>query len=192
MEENGTDADGRAPFANRLPYALILVSCEEDGPMNQSHPDTTDTTGDRIALLQACWHRDIVDQARIACRDELVRLGIDDGRIETHEVPGSLEIPLQAKLLAKSGRYGAIVAFGFVVDGGIYRHEFVAETVIDAMMRVQLETEVPILSCVLTPQSFHDSDEHHGFFHQHFLVKGREAAEACVATLANMARSSAA
>ncbi len=153
--------------------------------MNQSHPNTT---GDAIALLQACWHRDIVDQAVIACRAELVRLGVDQARIETHEVPGSLEIPLHAKLLAKSGRHGAIVAFGFVVDGGIYRHVFVAETVIDAMMRVQLETEVPILSCVPTPQRFHESDEHHGFFHQHFLVKGREAAEACVATLENIAR----
>jgi len=148
------------------------------------HPTATG----RIAFLQACWHRQIVDQARIACLDELQRLGVDAGRVDLYEVPGSLEIPLQAQLLARSGRYAAIVAAGFVVDGGIYRHEFVAATVIEAMMRVQLDTGVPIISAVLTPQRFHESDEHRGFFHQHFLVKGREAAQACVATLVNIER----
>jgi 6,7-dimethyl-8-ribityllumazine synthase len=154
--------------------------------MNQSHPTTAAER--RIAFVQACWHRDIVDQARLACRDELVRLGVAADRIDHYEVPGSLEIPLQAKLLAKSGRYAGVVAFGFVVDGGIYRHEFVADAVIAAMMQVQLDTEVPIISAVLTPQRFHDSEAHRGFFHQHFLVKGREAAQACAATLANLER----
>ncbi len=102
------------------------------------------------------------------------------------EVPGSFEIPLQAQILAKSGRYAAIVASGFVIDGGIYRHEFVAGTVIDALMRVQLETEVPIISAVLTPQRFHDHDDHRKFFHEHFVIKGAEAARACVSTIANM------
>ena len=44
-----------------------------------------------------------------------------------------------------------------MVDGGIYRHEFVADTVIKALMDVQLRTEVPIFSAVLTPQQFHES-----------------------------------
>lgn len=154
--------------------------------MNQSYQEVV--THRRIAFVQACWHREIVEQARLACQDELARLGIAAAGIDLYEVPGSLEIPLQAKLLAKTGRYAAIVAFGFVVDGGIYRHEFVADTVIAAMMQVQLETEIPIISAVLTPQRFQESDEHRGFFHQHFLVKGREAAQACVATLDNLER----
>src|SRR6267142_2044848 len=74
-----------------------------------------------------------------------------------------------------------------VVDGGIYRHEFVAQTVLDALMRVQLETEVPIISLVLTPQNFHEHDDaHQKFFHEHFKVKGTEAATACVKTLENL------
>ncbi len=39
--------------------------------------------------------------------------------IDFFEVPGAFEIPLQAKLLARTSRYVAIVAAGFVVDGGI-------------------------------------------------------------------------
>jgi 6,7-dimethyl-8-ribityllumazine synthase len=142
----------------------------------------------RIAFVQACWHKEIVDQCRTSFSTEIEKQGFDDGDIDYFEVPGSFEIPLHAMLLAKSGRYAAIVAAGFVVDGGIYRHEFVAETVIGGLMRVQLETEVPVISAVLTPQSFHDHDEHKKFFHEHFMVKGAEAAVACAATITNLDR----
>jgi 6,7-dimethyl-8-ribityllumazine synthase len=140
----------------------------------------------RIAFIQASWHGDIVRQGRDSFLAEIEKHGIARADVEVFEVPGSLEIPLQAKLLAKSGRYAAIVAAGFVVDGGIYRHEFVAETVIDGLMRVQLDTEVPIISLVLTPQRFHAHDEHQSFFREHFKVKGTEAATACVRVLANL------
>ena len=108
--------------------------------------------------------------------------------MDVFDVPGVFEIPLQAKLLAKTGQYAAIVAAGFVVDGGIYRHEFVSATVIDALMQVQLETEVPVLSAVLTPQHFHEHETHAEFFLKHFVVKGAEVAEACWATMANIGR----
>jgi 6,7-dimethyl-8-ribityllumazine synthase len=143
-------------------------------------------TTDRIAFVQACWHKDVVDQGRDAFAAELERRGMVRDQIEFFEVPGSLEIPLQAKLLAKTGRYSVIVGAGLIVDGGIYRHEFVAGTVIDAMMRVQLDTEVPIISLVLTPQHFHEHQAHQQFFHEHFKVKGAEAAVACVNTLKNL------
>ena len=146
------------------------------------------TTTQRLAFVQACWHREIVDQGRDAFVAEIGRHGISADRIDFYEVPGSLEIPLQAKLLAKTGKYATIVAAGFVVNGGIYRHEFVARTVIDALMRVQLATAVPIISLVLTPQHFHEHDAHHKFFHEHFKVKGAEAAAACVQTLENLKR----
>jgi len=142
----------------------------------------------RIAFIQSCWHRDIVDQARAAFLKGLKRQGFVRQNIDCFEVPGAFEIPLQAKLLAKTGRYAAVVAAGFVVDGGIYRHEFVAATVIDALMRVQLDTEVPVISVVLTPQQFHEHDEHRTFFRRHFLLKGEEAARACAAAIAGVGK----
>jgi 6,7-dimethyl-8-ribityllumazine synthase len=142
--------------------------------------------GERIAFIQASWHKDIVDQCRISFVAEMAKHGCAKTSIDIFEVPGSLEIPLQAKLLAKTGRYAAIVATGFIVDGGIYRHEFVADTVIKAMMDVMLEHEVPIISAVLTPQRFHEHEPHHKFFFDHFKIKGAEAAEACVRTIANL------
>ena len=144
------------------------------------------TTTKRIAFVQACWHREIVDQGRDAFVAEIGRHGMSADQIDFYEVPGSLEIPLQAKLLAQTGKYATIVTAGFVVNGGIYRHEFVAQTVIDAMMRVQLDTDVPIISLVLTPQHFHEHEAHQKFFHEHFKIKGAEAAVACVQTLENI------
>jgi 6,7-dimethyl-8-ribityllumazine synthase len=144
------------------------------------------TTTKRIAFVQACWHREIVDQGRDAFVAEIGRHGMSADQIDFYEVPGSLEIPLQAKLLAQTGKYATIVAAGFVVNGGIYRHEFVAQTVIDALMRVQLDTDVPIISLVLTPQHFHEHEAHQKFFHEHFKIKGAEAAVACVQTLENI------
>jgi 6,7-dimethyl-8-ribityllumazine synthase len=140
----------------------------------------------RIAFIQSTWHRDIVDRARDSFIEEAVRLGIDAQSIDVIEVPGAFEIPLHAKLLAGSGEYAGIVACGFVVDGGIYRHEFVAEAVISGLMRVQLDTEVPVFSVVLTPQHFHEHEQHRKFFFDHFVVKGQEAAHACVRTLTSL------
>ncbi len=144
------------------------------------------TQATRVAFVQSCWHRDIVDQSRVAFLRSIKRHGIASKQVECFEVPGAFEIPLHAQLLANTGRYAAIVAAGFVVDGGIYRHEFVASSVIDALMRVQLDTEVPVISVVLTPQRFHEHDEHHKFFAEHFVTKGEEAAQACVGAIAGM------
>jgi 6,7-dimethyl-8-ribityllumazine synthase len=142
--------------------------------------------GKRIAFIQADWHSEIVDQARTSFVGECDSLAIPQSKIDFFEVPGSLEIPLQSRLLAKTGQYAIIVAAGLIVDGGIYRHDFVASTVLDAMMNVQLESEVPILSVVLTPHQFEDTPAEDNFFYQHFKIKGAEAAHACADTLKNL------
>jgi 6,7-dimethyl-8-ribityllumazine synthase len=138
----------------------------------------------RIAFIQSAWHSDIVNQGRDAFLAELKRQGRAAHSVDLLEVPGAFELPLLAKRLAQSGHYAAVVACGFVVNGGIYRHEFVADAVVSGLMQVQLETGVPVFSVVLTPLQFHESDEHQKFFHDHFVVKGAEAARACVRTLA--------
>jgi 6,7-dimethyl-8-ribityllumazine synthase len=144
-----------------------------------------------VAFVQANWHKDIVDQGREAFLEAFEAAGGSADRVSVFDVPGSYEIPLQAKLLAKSGDYAAIVAAGFVVDGGIYRHEFVARAVLNGLMKVQLETEVPIISMVLTPQQFHGHSEHVRFFQEHFKIKGAEAAEALVDVLKDPVRAKA-
>jgi 6,7-dimethyl-8-ribityllumazine synthase len=146
--------------------------------MNQLN--SLQTTPTRFAFIQSCWHRTIVDQGRAGFLAEMTRQGISRTGIDLFEVPGAFEIPLLAKKLAQTGRYLAVVTCGLVVDGGIYRHEFVASAVISALMSVQLDTGVPVISAVLTPQQFHEHAEHLRFFTEHFVVKGTEAASACL------------
>ena len=70
-----------------------------------------------------------------------------------------------------------------VVDGGIYRHEFVAQAVLDGLVRVQLDTEVPALSAVLTPSTSTSTTTDVRFFGDHLATKGTEVAQACADVL---------
>ncbi|GAB4392856.1 MAG: 6,7-dimethyl-8-ribityllumazine synthase [Kiloniellaceae bacterium] len=157
--------------------------------MNQSTSRISDETlrATRVALVKARWHGEIVDQCQLGFEQELVRASAEGGvptyQVDAFEAPGAFEIPLLARDLARSGRYAAIVGAAFVVNGGIYRHEFVADTVVGALMQVQMDCDVPVLSAVLTPHNYHDCEEHRRFFFDHFKVKGAEAAKACLALL---------
>ncbi len=142
--------------------------------------------GHRFAFVHAQWHADIVQNARAGFSNEMRKHGVASEAIDEFGVPGAFEIPLHTLKLAETGRYSAIVTCAFVVDGGIYRHEFVSSAVIDALMRVQLDTGVPVISAVLTPKDFHEHADHQRFFADHFVTKGTEAAQACLRTVVSL------
>jgi 6,7-dimethyl-8-ribityllumazine synthase len=157
--------------------------------MNQSVASSSGSPASqrpRFAFVHGLWHAEIVDRAREGFLAELARHGVPAEAVDTFGVPGAFEIPLHAKRLAETGRYAAIVASALVVDGGIYRHEFVADAVISGLMRVQLDTGVPVMSAVLTPHHFHEHDEHRRYFSEHFVRKGAEAAAAMLKTVASL------
>lgn len=154
--------------------------------MNQTFPTFNLTRLPRVAIVAASWHQDIVRVAVSAIRHEFDRCRIPAEQVCVFDVPGAFEIPLHAKRLARTGRFDAVIACGLVVDGGIYRHDFVAQAVISALMQVQLDTDVPVFSAVLTPHHFHEHGEHKRFFAQHFSTKGVEVARACLATMASL------
>ncbi|MBW8638666.1 6,7-dimethyl-8-ribityllumazine synthase [Hoeflea sp. WL0058] len=133
-------------------------------------------THTRYAFIKANWHKDIVDQALVGFSEI-----IPSEQIDVFDVPGAFEMPLLARDLARSGRYGAVAAAAFVVDGGIYRHDFVAQAVVNGLMQAGLETGVPILSVSLTPHNYQPSEHHTRIYREHFVLKGREAAEAALA-----------
>ena len=141
----------------------------------------------RIAFIKARWHADIVDQALVGFTARAGELGHRPELLYTVDVPGAYEMPLMAKRIAQRGDVDAIVAAALVVDGGIYRHDFVAATVVDGLMRVQLDTDVPVFSVSLTPHHFHEGGYHSAQFHAHFVQKGREAADAVDAQLRALA-----
>lgn len=138
----------------------------------------------KIIFIKARWHADIVDQALAGFQTRMAEHNATEYEIVVHDVPGAFEIPLLAQKLAKNPDVAGVVGAAFVVDGGIYRHEFVADAVVSGLMDVQLKTETPVFSVVLTPHQFAEgAKEHIEFFSTHFVAKGREAADALVATL---------
>ncbi|MFC5583917.1 6,7-dimethyl-8-ribityllumazine synthase [Nitratireductor kimnyeongensis] len=132
-------------------------------------------THTRYAFIKANWHADIVDRAL----EGFCEL-IPADQVDVFDVPGAFELPLVARDLAASGRYAAVAAAAFVVDGGIYRHDFVAQAVIDGLMRAGLDTGVPVLSVSLTPHHFQPTEHHTVIYREHFIEKGREAANAAL------------
>jgi len=129
----------------------------------------------RYAFVKARWHADIVDRAL----DGFLEL-IPAAQVDVFDVPGAFEMPLVSRDLAATGKYAAVAAAAFVVDGGIYRHEFVAQAVVDGLMRAGMDTGVPVLSVSLTPHHYQDTEHHNQIFRAHFVEKGREAARAAL------------
>ena len=136
-------------------------------------------THTRFAFVKAGWHADIVDRAL----DGFLEL-VPHADVDVFDVPGAFEMPLMARDLAMTGRYGAVACAAFVVDGGIYRHDFVAQAVVDGLMRAGLDSGVPVLSVSLTPYQYQETDHHRAIFAAHFVEKGREAARAALAVTA--------
>jgi 6,7-dimethyl-8-ribityllumazine synthase len=129
----------------------------------------------RYAFIKANWHSHIVERAL----DGFLEL-IPADQVDVFDVPGAFEMPLLARDLAQSGRYAAVAAAAFVVDGGIYRHEFVAQAVVDGLMRAGMDSGVPVLSVSLTPHQYREDEHHDAIYQAHFVEKGREAARAAL------------
>src|SRR5262245_32438078 len=173
MNQMPQDPDVKDPDVNT---SAVQAPEAVDPPPAPAHPRFAKPQ--RVAFVQSAWHRDVVTECRNAFLAEIEARHIARAQVDIFEVPGSFEIPLHAQILAKTRRYTAIVAAGLVIDD-----EYVADTVIKALMDVQLRTEVPVFSAVLTPQQFHESAAHQDFFRKHFAIKGVEVAQACAETL---------
>ena len=129
----------------------------------------------RYAFIKANWHSHIVDRAL----EGFCEL-IPASKVDVFDVPGAFEMPLLARDLAQTGRYAAVAAAAFVVDGGIYRHDFVASAVVDGLMRAGMDSGVPVLSVSLTPHHYQETAHHNAIYEAHFVEKGREAAQAAL------------
>jgi 6,7-dimethyl-8-ribityllumazine synthase len=129
----------------------------------------------RYAFIKANWHAEIVDRAL----DGFCEV-IPADQVDVFTVPGAFEMPLLVRDLANSGKYAAVAAAALVVDGGIYRHDFVAHAVVSGLMQAGLDSNVPVLSVSLTPHHFQPTEHHIGIYKDHFVEKGREAAQAAL------------
>ena len=139
----------------------------------------------KIAIITTKWNAEFVGNATEHCLSRLHELWVSESDIEVITVPWAVEIPLTAKMLHKTGNYRAVIAIALVYGGWIYRHEFVAQSVVDQIVKLSSELEMPIFSSVLTPVSIDmENKKDVEFYLEHLKGKGTEVADACMETLA--------
>jgi len=144
----------------------------------EGSPDLeVDGSGLRVAVVAASWHRTVMDALVSNAQQALTDLGVQDQAVV--RVPGSFELPVVAGRLARS--YDAVVALGVVIRGGTPHFEYVCQAVTDGLGRVAVDTGVPVGFGVLTCDDEQQALDRAGLDGSR-ENKGREAAEAAVAT----------
>ena len=129
--------------------------------------------GARFAIIASRWNPRITDTLVAAARQTFVANGVAESDVDVVRVPGAWELPVTARLLAVTGRHAAIVALGCVVRGDTRHYEHVADGASDGLMRVALDTGVPVINGVLAVERFEDAEARAGGSHGN---KGEEAA----------------
>jgi 6,7-dimethyl-8-ribityllumazine synthase len=130
-----------------------------------------DANGLRFAIVAARFNSAITEKLVEGALEALSGAGaaVSDVR----HVPGAFELPLAAKLLAKSGSYDAIIALGAVIRGDTPHFEYVAGAAAQGLQQVALETGVPVSFGVLTTDSYDQAAARSGGKHGN---KGHDAA----------------
>jgi 6,7-dimethyl-8-ribityllumazine synthase len=137
-----------------------------------------DGRGLRVAVVAASWHTTVMDGLVAGAQRALADAGVEDPLVV--RVPGTFELPVAALHLARG--HDAVVALGVVIRGGTPHFDYVCSAATDGLTRVALDTGVPVGFGVLTCDTEEQALARAGLDGS-VEDKGREAAEAAVATV---------
>jgi len=121
-----------------------------------------DATGLKFGIVIGRFNEFISTRLLGGCLDALRRHGASEENLEVTWVPGSFEIPLIAKKMARSGQYNAVICLGAVIRGDTPHFNYVSAEVSKGIAQVMLETEIPVLFGVLTTDSLEQAIERAG------------------------------
>jgi 6,7-dimethyl-8-ribityllumazine synthase len=125
-----------------------------------------------FALVVSDYNREYTDALLASAQAALLGYGQ-----EVVRVPGAFEIPLQVQRLARTERFSAVIALGLIWQGRTAHAQEILRAVTDALMRISLETNVPVLHEVLAVKT---EAEARARCMGKKLNRGREAAEAAL------------
>lgn len=118
--------------------------------------------GFRFAIVVSRFNSFITDRLVEGALDALKRHGADENKIDIYRVPGSFEIPLAAKLVAKKKDIDAVVCLGAVIKGATPHFHYVASEVTKGIAQSSLELEKPIAFGIITSDSIEQAIERAG------------------------------
>ena len=109
--------------------------------------------GLHVGVVVARFNEVITRKLLDSALETLVRHGVRDEDITVGWVPGSFELPVVAKAMAKSGRYHAVICLGAVIRGETSHYDMVASQTAGGISSIALETGVPTIFGVLTTEN---------------------------------------
>ena len=108
--------------------------------------------GLHVGIVMGRFNQNIGDGLLASCTAALLKYGVSAGDVTVVTVPGALEIPLVLQTMALTDDYDALIALGAVIRGETYHFEIVSNESCAGIMRVQLDTGVPIANGILTTE----------------------------------------
>ncbi len=135
----------------------------------------------RVCVVRSVFNRPVTDGLLVGALALLDEAGAHN--VTVIDVEGAFEAPLIAQNMAQGG-YDAVIVVGAVVEGETDHYEHIAHRASEGLMRVMLDTGVPVSFGILTVR-----EPAHAYARSapDDRNKGREAAEAAVRT-ANLLR----
>jgi 6,7-dimethyl-8-ribityllumazine synthase len=130
--------------------------------------------GLRVAVVTSVFNSKITMGLKAGAVDYLAEADAEE--VLVVDAPGAFELPLIAQRLAGLG-YDAVVCLGAVIEGDTDHYEHVAHRASEGLMRVQLDTGVPVAFGVLTVRAEADAVRRS---QPDASNKGRESAMAAV------------
>jgi 6,7-dimethyl-8-ribityllumazine synthase len=140
----------------------------------------------RIAVVAARFNEVIVNELLAGCTRRLEALQLDESRVQVYRVPGAFELPLAAKLLARTKRFSAIICLGCVIRGETPHFEYVAGECARGVQRVALDEALPVIFGVLTTHTEEQARDRIGGKHGHAGERSADAAAEMIALAASM------
>lgn len=105
---------------------------------------------ERVAIVVSRFNENVTGALLEGAVATLGEHGVQEQCIRIAWTPGAFEIPLIADRLARSGDFAAVLCLGAVIQGETDHHEYINSAVAQAIMRIGLESGVPVLFGLLT------------------------------------------
>ena len=118
--------------------------------------------GLKIGIVFSRFNSSITSDLLQGAKTTLLASGVQGSDIEIIDVPGALEIPYAAQLLAKSDNFDALIAIGCVVRGETSHYDIVSTQAAEGINQVSLNHGIPITFGVLTTENFDQAKSRSG------------------------------
>jgi 6,7-dimethyl-8-ribityllumazine synthase len=154
-----------------------ILFWQKNRPAEESIEGDLNARGMRFGVVVSRWNSFITERLLQGALDGLRRSGCRKEDIGIVRVPGAFEIPSQARTLAQSGKYDAIVTLGCLIRGETTHYEHISTEVTRGIGQSAQETGVPHTYGVLTCENLEQALDRAG------LKAGNKGFEAAISAI---------